>query len=156
MSSSKRPRLKQAQSVNTLLREMLAKPGLGEQITRHQAWLVWDKIVGNQIAARARPLRLRKGVMEIAVDHPVWMQQLQMMKTQILTKIQKQFPKAGITDLYLRKASHSAAPAPASTAPPKAPPLDDIKLSSAERSHIDHMVKDIENPELQQELRRLF
>jgi len=52
MSSSKRPRLKQAQSVNTLLREMLAKPGLGEQITRHQAWLVWDKIVGNQLTQR--------------------------------------------------------------------------------------------------------
>lgn len=152
MSSSKRPRLKQAQSVNTLLKEMLAKPGLGEQITRHQAWLVWDKIVGNQIAARARPLRLRKGVMEIAVDHPVWMQQLQMMKLQILTKIQKQFPKAGITDLYLRNASHSTTPAPVSTALPKPPPLDEVKLSSAERSHIDHLVKDIENPELQQEL----
>jgi predicted nucleic acid-binding Zn ribbon protein len=156
MNNSKRPRLKQAQSVNTLLKEMLTKPGFGEQITRHQAWLVWDKIVGNQIAARARPLRLRKGVLEIAVDHPVWMQQLQMMKTQILTKIQEQVPKAGITDLYLRNVGHSATPAPAKTARQSSPPLEDIKLSNAERSHIDHLVKQIENPELQQELRRFF
>jgi predicted nucleic acid-binding Zn ribbon protein len=156
MSYGKRPRLKQAQSVNSLLKEMLDKPGLGEQITRHQAWLVWDKIVGSQIAARARPLRLRKGVLEIAVDHPVWMQQLQMMKTQILAKIQEQVPKAGITDLYLRKAGHSASVAPAKTAPQKSPPLEDVKLSSAERSHIDHLVNHIENPELQQELRRFF
>jgi predicted nucleic acid-binding Zn ribbon protein len=156
MMSSKRPRLQQAQSVNTLLKEILAKPGLGEQITRHQAWLVWDKIVGNQIAARARPLRLRKGILEIAVDHPVWMQQLQMMKTQILAKIQEQIPKAGITDLYLRKAGHYATTAPPRTTPQKTPPLEDIKLSAAERSHIDHLVKSVENPELQQELRRFF
>ncbi|MBW6507998.1 MAG: DUF721 domain-containing protein [Desulfuromonadales bacterium] len=156
MSTGKRPPLKQAQSVNTLLKEMLGKPGLGEQLTRHQAWLVWDKIVGKQIAARARPLRLRRGVLEIAVDHPVWMQQLQMMKTQILAKIQEQTPKAGITDLYLRKTGHSMPPAPAATAPTKAPPLEDIELSAAERSHIDHLVKHINHPELRQELRRLF
>lgn len=156
MSTGKRPPLKQAQSINALLKEMLGKPGLGEQITRHQAWLIWDKIVGKQIAARARPLRLRKGVLEIAVDHPVWMQQLQMMKTQILAKIQEQTPKAGITDLYLRKAGHSTTPTPAATTPAKSPPLEDIKLSAAERSHIDHLVNHIENPELQQELRRFF
>ncbi|MBD1400166.1 DciA family protein [Pelovirga terrestris] len=156
MTSSKRPRLQQAQSVNALLKEILAKPGLGEQITRHQAWLVWDKIVGRQIAARARPLRLRKGVLEIAVDHPVWMQQLQMMKTQILAKIQQQIPKAGITELYLRKTGHPPTTGQPRTAPQKAPPLEDIKLSAAERSHIDHLVKNIENPELQGELRRFF
>lgn len=156
MSNSKRPRLKQAQSVNSLLKEMLGKPGFGEQINRHQAWLVWDKIVGDQIAARARPLRLRKGVLEIAVDHPVWMQQLQMMKVQILARIQEQVPKAGITDLYLRKAGHSAAVAKTSTAPQKSPPIEDINLSNAERSHIDQLVQHIENPELQQELRRFF
>lgn len=156
MTSSKRPRLQKAQSVNALLKEILAKPGLGEQITRHQAWLVWDKIVGHQIAARARPLRLRKGILEIAVDHPVWMQQLQMMKTQILTKIQEQIPKAGITDLYLRKTGHCPTTTTPRTLPQKTPPLENIKLSAAERSHIDHLVKSIENPELQQELRRFF
>lgn len=155
MSNDKRPRLKQAQSVNTLLKEMLGKPGFGEQITRHQAWLVWDKIVGKQIAARARPLRLRKGVLEIAVDHPVWMQQLQMMKSQILAKIQEQTPKAGITDLYLRKGGHSTPATPAQVTP-TSPPLEEIKLSTAERSHIDHLVEHIESPELQQELRRFF
>lgn len=156
MSIDKRPPLKQAQSVNTLLKEILGKPGLGEQLTRHQVWLVWDRIVGKQIATRARPLRLRKGVLEIAIDHPVWMQQLQMMKTQILAKIQEQLPKAGITDLYLRKAGHSATSAPAATTTAKALPLENINLSDAERSRIDHLVKQIGNPELQQELRRLF
>ncbi len=156
MSGGNRPRLKQAQSVNSLLKEMLAKPGFGQQVSRHEAWLIWDKIVGSQIAARARPLRLRKGVLEIAVDHPVWMQQLQMMKAQILAKIQKQVPKAGITDLYLRQTHHSVNAE--TKVPPQltSPPLEDIKLSNAERARIDHLVHDIENSELQQELRRLF
>ena len=84
------------------------------------------------------------------------MQQLQMMKTQILAKIQQQIPRAGITDLYLRKAGHSAAPVSAPTMAAKGPPLEGIKLSAAERSHIDHLVERIDNPELQQELRRFL
>ncbi len=156
VSRANRPPLKRAQSVSSLLKEMLGKPGFGEQINRHQAWLVWDEIVGKQIAARARPLRLRKGVLEIAVDHPVWMQQLQMMKPQILSKIQKKVPAAGITDLYLRKTARPMTPAAPVPTPEKAQPLKDIELNDSELFQIDELVKDISNPELQNELRQFF
>ena len=156
MTRSKRPPLKRAQSVSSLLKEMLAKPGFGEQITRHQAWLIWDKIVGKQIAARARPLRLRKGVLEIAVDHPVWMQQLQMMKPQILAKIQDKAPSAGINDLYLRRTTQLAPPGPQTSTPEKSKPLDGIEISDIERSHIDELVQRIADPELQDEMRHFF
>lgn len=157
MNRAKRPPMKRAQSVSSLLKEMLDKPGFGEQITRHQAWLVWDKIVGKQIAARARPLRLRKGVLEIAVDHPVWMQQLQMMKPQILSKIQNKVPAAGITDLYLRKTTGQAsAPASPAATPKKTQPLKNIELNASELAQIDELVKDIADPELQNELRQFF
>ena len=156
MNRTRRPPLKRAQSVSSLLKEMLGKPGFGEQITRHQAWLVWDKIVGKQIATRARPLRLRKGVLEVAVDHPVWMQQLQMMKPQILAKIQDEVPSAGITDLYLRKTAQVTAPAATAPAPDKSQPLEGIELNENEQSRIDELVKDITDPGLQHELRRFF
>lgn len=156
MSAARRPPLKQAQSITSLLGEMLKKPGIGEQITRHQAWLIWDQIVGKQIAARARPLRLRQGTLEIQVDHPVWMQQLQMMKTQILDKINERVPAAGITDLYLRKAHYPGAAARKTPPAKKSQEWQTIELSAAESGRIDSLLEQIADPELKEELRRLF
>jgi len=107
--------MKKAERVSSLLKQILGQPGFGEQITRHQAWLVWDQLVGEQIAARARPLKLRKGVLEVQVDHPVWMQQLQMLKPKILEKINAKIPNAGITDIYLRQTRSSQTYTPRKT-----------------------------------------
>ena len=80
MSRSERPPMRKAESIGSLLKQVLDDQGMGDRLSRYQAWLVWDKIVGEQIARRARPLRLREGVLEVRVDNPVWMQQLQMLK----------------------------------------------------------------------------
>lgn len=156
MSAAKRAPLKQAQSITSLLRELLSKPGVGEQITRHQAWLVWDKLVGKQIAARARPLRLRQGVLEVQVDHPVWMQQLQMLKPQILAKMTAQIPEAGITDIYLRKAHHPGVSIKPAAPPSRVPDWQNISLTAAEQAQIDAQLSALTDPQLQQDLRRLF
>ncbi len=132
MKRSDRPPMKHAEQVSSLLKQLLGQPGLGEQITRHQAWLIWDQLVGEQIASHARPLKLRKGVLEVQVDHPVWMQQLQMLKPQILQKITDKIPNAGITDIYLRQTRNRDASMPRKK------------------------VKSISNPELKDEMRNLF
>ncbi len=149
--------MKKAEWVGTLLKQILGQPGFGEQITRHQAWLVWDQLVGEQIAARARPLRLRKGVLEIQVDHPVWMQQLQMMKPQILEKISSKIPNAGITDLYLRQTRSSQTYQPRKTRQiPEPPPWTKIELSDAEKDAIEDELSPVNNSDLKHELRKLF
>ena len=154
---SQRPRMKYAEQVGSLLKELLKQPGLGEQITRHQAWLVWDQLVGEQIAARARPLRLRKGVLEVQVDHPVWMQQLQLMKPQILEKISAKIPNAGITDIYLRQSRGNQGYRPVKTKKSVGPPAwTQAELSAEERHSIEIELDGIDNPELKDEMRRLF
>ena len=154
---SQRPPMKYAERVGSLLKQILAQPGFGEQITRHQAWLVWDQLVGEQIASRARPLRLRKGVLEVQVDHPVWMQQLQLMKPQILEKIAAQIPNAGITDIYLRQARNNQGYRPAKTKKSTAPPAwRETELSAEEKEVIESELAEIDNRELKDEMRRLF
>jgi len=149
--------MKYAEQVGSLLKELLKQPGLGEQITRHQAWLVWDKLVGEQIAARARPLRLRKGVLEVQVDHPVWMQQLQLMKPQILEKISTKIPNAGITDIYLRQSRGNRGYRPAKAKKSAGPPAwTQTELSAEETRSIEMELDGIDNPELKDEMRRLF
>lgn len=157
MKQSERAPMKKAEWVGSLLKQILGQPGFGEQITRHQAWLIWDQLVGEQIAARARPLRLRKGVLEIQVDHPVWMQQLQMMKPQILEKIGSKIPNAGITDLYLRQTRSSQTYQPHKTRRiSEPPPWTKIELTDAEKDFIEEELSPVNNSELKHELRKLF
>ncbi|WP_321370021.1 DUF721 domain-containing protein [uncultured Desulfuromusa sp.] len=157
MKRSDRPPMKHAEKVGFLLKQILGQPGFGEQLNRHQAWLVWDQLVGEQIAARARPFKLRKGVLEVQVDHPVWMQQLQLMKPQILEKIEAKIPNAGITDIYLRQTRNAQTyhPQKAKTAP-EPPPWVDMELTDSEKKSIEEKLSPIKNVELKHELRKLF
>jgi len=149
--------MKKAERVGFLLKQILGQPGFGEQITRHQAWLVWDQLVGEQIAARARPLKLRKGVLEVQVDHPVWMQQLQMMKPQILEKISAKIPNAGITDIYLRQTRGAQTYRPVKTRQAtEPPPWTKIELTDDEKVSIEEKLSSIKNSDLKNEMRRLF
>jgi predicted nucleic acid-binding Zn ribbon protein len=157
MSHSDRAPMKKAEQISSLLKQMLDQPGIGEQITRHQAWLVWDQLVGEQIAARARPLRLRKGVLEVQVDHPVWMQQLQMLKPKILDKINTKIPNSGITDIYLRKTNNPNTNRRLQIRKtPDPPSWAKIELTSTEKQLIEKELEQIDNPELRRELRRFF
>jgi predicted nucleic acid-binding Zn ribbon protein len=45
---------------------------------------VWEEVVGERVAAAARPLSLREGVVTIACSDPVWTQELDLMQEQLL------------------------------------------------------------------------
>lgn len=152
MTSSKRPPMKQAERIGGLLKQVFGARGMEERLNRYQAWLIWDQVVGKQIAARARPLRFRQGVLEVQVDHPVWMQQLQMLKPQILEKLNRQLPNAKIEDIFLRKAPTPYAVKPQVPAPIK---LQLAELTDAERQQIDQLLEPLADPELRDEMRRL-
>jgi len=156
MKRSDRPPMKKAEQVGSLLKQVLGEQGLSDRLSGYQAWLIWDKLVGEQIASRARPLRIRQGVLEIQVDHPVWMQQLQMLKPKILEKLHQQVPNAGITDIYLRKSRGPLAreQSPSQTVRPAK--WKNIELSAAERQQIEEELGDLEDQDLRQELQRLF
>lgn len=154
MSRRDRAPMKQAERVGSVLKQVLGDKGMNDRLSRYQAWLVWDKVVGEQIANRARPLRFRKGVLEVQVDHPVWMQQLQMLKPKILEKLNHQLPNADITDIYLRKA-----PTPyannKTVAEPEPPKWQEAQLTEAEQQQIEKQFDSIQDPELREEMQRL-
>lgn len=153
MTRAKRPPLKQAEAISGLLKQVLGNAGYNDQLPRYQVWLAWDKIVGEQIALRARPIRIRDKTLEVLVDHPVWMQQLQMLKPQILKKVHAQLPDCDIQDIYLRHGKAlPVAPPPA----PSGPDWQAQSLSTEEKKEIEHSIAAIHDPELKEEMRRLF
>ncbi len=153
MSRNERPKLKKAEAVGGLLKKLLGDKGYDERLPRYQAWLVWDKVVGEQIAKRARPLRIRDKILEVQVDHPVWMQQLQMLKPQILRKLHTELPNCDIEDIYLRRGT----PQPAQKTI-EVPRLEWQKeqLSDAELAEVEQSLTGLKNGEIKDEMRRLF
>lgn len=150
--SADRPRMKSPAAAGGLVRDLLRGRGMEEKMRDYRAWQVWDEVVGPQIAARARPSRIRDGVLEVRVDQPVWMQQLQLMKPAILTRLRNHLGGSAITDIYLLRGK---AETPVWTAPKPAPhslpPLDE-----GERASVEAMVDTIADKELQDTLRAFF
>lgn len=152
MRRSDRPRMAGAQRVGGLLRDLFGQPGFGEQLKRHEAVLIWDQVVGHQIAARTKPLRLRKGVLEVEVDHPVWMQQLHMLKPQIIAKIKAKLPDSPVEDIYLRQAKHGSIAPKTAKAVEEPPPWEHIELSAEELHEIEQQFASITDEELKTEM----
>lgn len=76
------------------LRRYLSRKGLGKQLDRASAIADWPAIVGTQIAKIAEPEGVSEtGILFVRVQSAAWMQELQLMEPQILTKLRRQGKK---------------------------------------------------------------
>lgn len=62
----------------------------------------WEQLVGADIAAHARPVSLRAGVLVLAVDHPAWATQLRYMTADLLTRISESTTGEEVGEIHLR------------------------------------------------------
>lgn len=154
MKRPDRPRMLRPASAADLILQVLQQRGMEGKFEEYRAWQVWDQVVGPQIARRARPIRIRDGVLEVRVDQPVWMQQLQLLKPRILARLNEALGKELLRDLFLRRGAIDQAPTQAAAEPP--PAWLQIKLSEAEQQEIETSVAGIADPELRDSLRGLL
>lgn len=96
-----------------LLKEVLARAGFDAQAPEARIYRVWDEILGRDLAGRARLRDIDRGRLLVEVDHPAWMQLVQMRQRQILRRVARRFPALGITRLHLvvSRTPHAAEPA---------------------------------------------
>lgn len=86
--------------------------GLGDVITdltRDSGWdgrlseedllLDWTTVAGAETAQHAQPVALGEGILTIRCDSTAWAKQLQLMRSNILTRILEHHPDAGIHTL---------------------------------------------------------
>ena len=67
----------------------------------------WEELVGDDIAAHARPVSLRGGVLTLAVDHPAWATQLRFMTSELIGRIEAGTGSSEVTAIHLRVAGSS-------------------------------------------------
>lgn len=152
MKPTGRPRLRKAAGIGGILQGLLVQRGMSERLREYRAWQVWNEVVGPQIAAHAQPCGIREGVLEIKVDQPVWMQQLQLLKPKLLARLNERLGGTIFRDLFLRRGR----PAPVSAAKPAPALPPPTPLDAATEAQITAVVADLPDPELRQRLSHLL
>lgn len=122
---------KAAAVLDALTRNM----GVRERLEPYRAWKVWAEVVGPQTAQHAQPFRLRGGVLEVRVDHPVWMQQLQLLKPRILERLNLAIAPGVLEDIHLR---HGQPEIPAAVTPPEE--IASRALTPAEEEELNRLL----------------
>ena len=82
-----------------ILKATLEKWNLTTPFKRYEVMEEWGAIVGETTASKSRPVKLLGENLVVEVDHPAWVQELNLLKFQILKKISKNFPQAGIKNI---------------------------------------------------------
>jgi len=73
--------------IRGLVGAILKKLGVAEQVERAAIFSEWEDRVGEKIARRARPVRLNEGTLFVEVESSSWMMELQMMKRELMERI---------------------------------------------------------------------
>jgi predicted nucleic acid-binding Zn ribbon protein len=93
--SPRREPTKIAAVVDTCLDRVLGTPGASA------IWRVWSDAVGAGIARRAEPVRLRGRTLVVAVSSAPWMQELSLLKRNIVAALNDRLPRPLVEDLFL-------------------------------------------------------
>lgn len=78
-----------------------------EKLLRYRLWNNWQEIVGEHIALNAEPLRWQGKTLIVGVRSSAWMQELSMMKGDLLQKIRTAYPKLFIKEVRFELAQLS-------------------------------------------------
>jgi predicted nucleic acid-binding Zn ribbon protein len=87
LSRYRKPTASQPQLVGDLVGKYLARSGLTAKLEAASVLPQWDELVGPQIASVTEPQRVAEGVLVVAVRSSAWMMELNMMKQELLRRI---------------------------------------------------------------------
>jgi len=137
-------------AARNIIEGLFAQLGIADKIDQHRVWLIWKECVGPQIAAQASPLRIRDDILEVRVSHPVWMQQLQLLKPRLLERLNTELGDKPIKDMFFRRGK----PAQQESKATERVPLPE--LDASERQEIAQLVAAIDDDETRQAMVDFF
>lgn len=73
--------------VSQLIEQFLQSVGIQGKIEENFAIVYWDQAVGKEISERTEPFKITKGILFVKVKDPVWRNELQFFKEEIIKKL---------------------------------------------------------------------
>ncbi len=136
--------------LSSLLNKTLASHGLTTRLKEYRVVGRWEKIVGKVIARHAQPSSLRGKKLSVAVDSSAWMQQLSLLKPELIEKLNNGLGAGSIQDITFKMGNVVKAAKPANEQPHAA------MLDEDAREKIEQYVHDIKDVDVKEALRRLI
>jgi hypothetical protein len=149
--AEKRPKMKQPLPLAALLEAVFAGKPAEKRLREAKVWQVWGEAVGAQIAAKSRPAAFRDGTLTVRVSGSAWLQQLSLMKQDIIRHLNEAVGASLVTDIFFKQGSVSSQPEERPAAPPPK-----RKLSEAEKRQLAELAAPVADPELREALMALF
>jgi hypothetical protein len=93
---------KKPEKLSATLAKLLASRGWTSRLREYRVVGKWERIVGDVIALHARPAALRGKKLTVAVDSPAWMQQLTLLKPELLEKLNRNLGAGAVEGIVLK------------------------------------------------------
>jgi hypothetical protein len=149
--AEKRPRMKRPLQISALLESVFAGKPAQKRIREAKAWQFWEEAVGAHIASKATPVAFRDGTLTIRVSGSAWMQQLSLMKRDIISQLNDAIGYPLVNDLFFRQGTvHKA------EAEPVAVGVLKRALTAAEQKLLVERTAAVSDPELREAFISLF
>ncbi|GFG53394.1 hypothetical protein CQY20_12365 [Mycolicibacterium agri] len=95
------PDSRDPQPLGAATRELAKLRGWSGRVAQGTVFGQWRAVVGEQIAAHARPTTLRDGVLSVSAESTAWATQLRMVQSQLLAKIASAVGDGVVTSLKI-------------------------------------------------------
>jgi hypothetical protein len=149
--TEKRPKMKRPQPISALLESVFAGKPAQKRLREAQAWQFWEEAVGSHIASKATPVAFRDGTLTVRVSGSAWMQQLSLMKRDIISHLNDAIGFPLVHDLFFRQGTIQK-----EEVEPAAGGVQKRPLSDAEIQQLRERTKAIADPELRAAFITLF
>jgi predicted nucleic acid-binding Zn ribbon protein len=89
-------------SLKVVLDKALESQGMDQRLRQENAVVLWDEIVGKKIAQASKAVKIERGTLLIEVKSSAWKHQIQMLKPDILKKLNAQLGPNTVKNLRFR------------------------------------------------------
>lgn len=142
---------KNVERISSTIERLLAARGLASRLKEYRVLGRWDRAVGAVIARHARPQTIRGKRLAVVVDSSAWMQQLSLLKPEIIEKLNRALGEEAVETITLRIGEIDLPAAPG-----REPRPPDASLDAAEQRKVEEYVAVIADPEVRESFRRMI
>jgi len=140
--------------VGNLIEWVLKEFNLTTGLKISKVFEVWDEVVGETIAKKARPETIRNRVLIVKVNSSPWIQELQFMKEMIKEKLNQRIGEKLIDDLFFQLGKIQVKEEEPVTTPSKG--WQEVTLPKKELSEVEKSLKEIKDLDLKSILKRIL
>ncbi len=92
-------RIDRQASLGEALRKLFDRFGYTDRIREQQAVIIWKDTVGKEIAAATEAVGIKRGVLRVKVQDPVWRNELTYLREEIRSKLNRAIGYTVVSDI---------------------------------------------------------